>query len=281
MALVLSVLIALLGMAPSLYASQVMGRFVTHGRITTLVAVSIGLGIAIMGEVTFRLVRHRLLEVVCINADEELASMVLQKAGEGERLRVLSALEVVMSTYSGSRAALLMDLPTGILYIAALWFISPAIGLAATVGVILAMLLDLGIGRVMAVFSAQREATRGRIAAPVEHPGALADYIDSGARLGRIGAVRDGMMVAANNVTYCLVIAVGAVLVVNADLPAGTLFGAGLLSSRAASIALRVGGLLAELKRGQPAMEAVVRILREPRPVTTVPNPPVPFSIKA
>jgi hypothetical protein len=200
-----------------------------------------------------------------------LAKQVFARVTEAERPRVLGALEAITSTYSAFRAATLMDVPTGVLYLAALWFISSDIGLAATVCAFVALALELTMSRVSMVASVVRDATRGRL---VNHPPgaaeqetAIVEWMDSGVRLTRGAALREGVIVIANNSAYCFVIAVGALLVVNSTLPASALFGAGLLTSRSVAILLKVGSLRAELKRALPTMESIVRMLRERQPL--------------
>jgi ABC-type protease/lipase transport system fused ATPase/permease subunit len=271
MAAALSVLIALLGLAPAIFASQVMGRFASHGRVATLVTMSIGLVIALAGEMTIRLLRHRLLESVCVPADEDLTKQLFARIAQAERPRVLGALETISGTYSAFRAATVMDVPAGFLYLAALWCVSTQVGLAATFCVLLALTLELGMGRVAAVSTAAREGIRGRILnlpAGTDSEAAITDWMDSGVHVTRGTALREGVMIMSNNSAYCFVIAVGALMVVDSNLPASALFGAGLLTSRAVSILTKIGSLRSELKRALPTMEGIVRLLRERSPQT-------------
>lgn len=266
MAAALSVLIAVLGLAPALYASQVMGRFASHGRLPTLITISIGLAIALIAEMVFRLLRHRLLESVCAPADEELTNQVLARVQEPARPRALGAVEMIAGSYSAFRAATLMDLPAGFLYLAALWCISVEVGLAATICVAVVLGLEMAMGRISAVAAASREGARGRLLKPqgaASQEAAVTEWIDSGVHAARGAAWREGAMVISNNSAYCIVIAVGALLVVNSNLPPSALFGAGLLTSRAVSILTKIGSLRAELKRALPTMESVVRLLGE------------------
>jgi ATP-binding cassette subfamily C protein LapB len=270
MAILLSLVIAVLGLAPSIYASQVMGRYVSHARMATLVTISVGLAIAMIGEFAVRWVRHQLLESAFLAADEDLAEQVFSRLTEAERPMILGSFEVVTTTYSGYRAATVMDLPTGVIYLAALWWISSEIGLAATIAVILVVGMDLAMNRVSAVAGATKDGTRRRLTTaqqPTELKDRLVDWIDSGARLTRVSAAREGVMIIANNSAYCLVIAIGAILVVESNLPSSALFGAGLLTSRAVAIMLKLSGLLAEMKRALPAMETLVRLMRERQPL--------------
>jgi ABC-type bacteriocin/lantibiotic exporter with double-glycine peptidase domain len=269
MATMLSVFIALLGLAPAMFASQVMGRFAAHGRLPTLVTLSIGLAIALIGEITMRLLRHRLLESACLPADEDLTKQLFSRVTQAERPRVLGALETIAGTYSAFRAATLMDVPAGFLYVAALWFVSIEVGLAASFCVIVALLLELGMGRVASVSMASRDGTRNRmlaLPAGAESETAIVDWMDSCVHVTRGSAMRESVMIVSNNSAYCFVIAIGALMVVDANLPASALFGAGLLTSRSVSILSKIAGLHAELKRAQPTMEGIVRLLRERQP---------------
>jgi ATP-binding cassette subfamily C protein LapB len=269
MAVLLSLCIAILGLAPSIYATQIMGRFVTHGRTNTLVAMLIGLAIALLGELLLRVMRFRVLSTIGAEADEELANTLFQRSPQNEQMRGMILLESVSATYSAGRIAALMDLPTAFLYVAALWWISMDIGVGVCLSILLAVLFDLAMGRVGSVASSSGNVARNKVltATSVESRGvAVADWVDSTVRTGQVGTFRDGSISMSNSMVYSIVLTIGAIMVVNQNVGSSALFGAGLLGSRAAAIALRMGGLLTELKRGQPAMEAVVRILNAPIP---------------
>jgi ATP-binding cassette subfamily C protein LapB len=272
-AALLSLGIALLGLAPSIYASQIMGHFVSHGRINTLVALSIGLAIAMFGELLLRVMRFRVLSAVGAEADEELANAVFLHSPENEHMRGMILLESVSATYSAGRIAALMDLPTALLYIAALWWISVDVGNGVCVAIVIAVLFDLAMGRVGSIASAAGNVVRNKVitSTSAESRGeAVANWVDSAIRTGQAGAFREGSISLSNSMVYSVVLTIGAIMVVNDNVGASALFGAGLLGSRAAAIALRMGGLSSELKRGQPAMEAVVRILSTPPPTADV-----------
>jgi ATP-binding cassette subfamily C protein LapB len=268
MAAALSILIAILGLVPSVYAAQVMGRFATHGQMGTLVTMSVGLVVAIMAELTLRWLRHRLLEGVCLAADDTLCVQVVSRAGEDELGRAVGALEMVASTYSAAKIAAFMDVAAVILYLATLWLLSAGIGVAATAVMIIAIGVELAMSRVAMVAGAGRDGARGAIFAAQPGGGvipAMVAWMDRGSTVARVGNVRESAMGATNSLSYAFVLAVGAVMVVDGTLSPGTLFGIGLIASRAVGMALKATSMLAELQRGQPAMEAVIRFLREER----------------
>jgi len=274
MAVALSLFVAILGLMPSVYAAQVMGRFTAHGQMGTLVTMSVGLVFAIVAEVTLRTLRHRLLEGICLTADDSLCIEVVSKAGEGELGRAVGALEMISGAYSASKIAAVMDVAAVILYLLALWLLSASIGVAATAAMIVAIGLEVTLSRISMVAGAGRDRARGAIFA-VPSGGktiaAVISWMDQGAAMARVGNVREGAIGAANSMAYAFVLAVGAVMVVDGTLSPGTLFGIGLISSRAIGMALKVTGVLADLKRAQPAMEAVIRLLHD----NSVPARPV------
>jgi ABC-type bacteriocin/lantibiotic exporter with double-glycine peptidase domain len=268
-AVLLSLCIALLGLTPSIYATQIMGRFVTHGRMSTLVTMLTGLAIALLGELLLRVMRFRVLSAVSAEADEELANALFGRSSEKEQTRAMILLESVSATYSAGRIAALMDIPTAILYIAALWWISADIGAGACIAIVIAVLFDLAMGRISSIASAAGNVVRNRVltSPSVEaRRSVVADWVDSAVRTGQLAAFREGTISMSNSTIYSVVLTIGAIMVVNDDVGSSALFGAGLLGSRAAAIALRMGGLFTDLKRGQPAMEVVVQILSAPQP---------------
>lgn len=268
-AMLLSLCIALLGLAPSIYATQIMGHFVVHGRTSTLVAMLIGLVVALSGELLLRVMRFRVLSTIGAEADEQLAHSLFQRSSENEQMRTMVLLESVSATYSAGRIASLMDLPTAILYVAALWLISVDIGVAVCLSIVVAVLLDLAMSRVGSIAATTGNAARNRVMSSPSADSrgeAVGSWVDLAARTGQVGAIREGSISLSNSMIYSIVLTVGAIMVVDGNVGSSALFGAGLLGSRAAAIALRTGGLFTELKRGQPAMEAVMQILSAPSP---------------
>lgn len=266
-AILLSLCIAVLGLAPSIYATQIMGRFVVHGRTDTLIVMLFGLVVALVGELILRVMRFRVLATIGAEADEELANALFQRSPEAEQTRGMLLLESVSATYSAGRVAALMDLPTAVLYIAALWWIAADIGIGVCLAIVIAVLIDLALGRVTSVAAAAGNVTRNRAVASTSvetRSAAIGDWVDAVVRTGQVSAIREGSISLSNSMIYSVVLTIGAVLVVNDSVGSSALFGAGLLGSRAAAIALRMGGLFSELKRGRPAMEAVVHILNAP-----------------
>ena len=277
MAATLSILIALLGLMPSVYAAQVMGRFTTHGQMGTLVTMSVGLVVAIMAEVTLRSLRHRLLEGVCLTADDTLCVQVVSRANEAELGRAVGALEMVGATYSAAKIAAFMDVAAVILYLGALWLLSPGIGIAATAAMIIAIGVELAMSRIAMVAGAGRDGARGAIFAAQPGGGVIAAmmaWMDRGSTVARVGNARESVMGATNSLSYAFVLAIGAVMVVDGSLSPGTLFGIGLIASRAVGMALKATSMLAELRRGQPAMEAVIRFLRVEHGAESPSRPP-------
>lgn len=270
-AALLSLGIALLGLAPAIYATQIMGPFLAHGRPAALVSLLVGLAIALVGEILLRAMRFRVLASLSVEADDELATAVLQRSSEADHVHGMILLETVFATYSAGRIAAFMDIPTAILYIAALWWISPSIGIGLCIAIIVAVLFDLAMGRINAIASAAGDLTRNKVmsAAPVDSKGSvLIDWLDSSVRTGQIASLREGTMSVSNSMVYSIVLTIGAIMVVNASVSPAVLFGAGLLGSRAAAVTLRIGGLLSALKRGQPAMAGLARILNAPISIT-------------
>ncbi|OAN51522.1 hypothetical protein [Magnetospirillum moscoviense] len=265
LAVALSVVIAILGLMPSVYAAQVMGRFTAHGQMGTLVTLSLGLVLAILAEMGLRTLRHRLLEGICLSADDSLSVEILSRTGEAARGPAIGALEMIAGTYSAAKIAAFMDVAAVVLYLAALWLLSPAVGVAVSAAMVAAIAVELALSRIAAVAGAGRDGARGGIFSATEAGtvlSAVVHWMDQGAAVARVANVRETAMGAANSAAYAFVLAVGAVMVVDGTLSAGTLFGIGLIASRAIGTALKAAGTLNDLKRGQPAMEAVVRFLQ-------------------
>jgi len=278
MAAVLSIFIAILGLMLSVYAAQVMGRFTAHGQMGTLVTLSVGLVVAIAAEVTLRTLRHRLLEGICLTADDTLCVEVMSRVDESALGRAVGALEMVCGTYSAAKIAAFMDVSAVILYLTALWLLSPGIGVAATATMMVAIGVEVTLSRISTVASAGRDGTRGAIfAAPPDGRliAAVIKWMDQGSRMARVCNARESAMGAANGLAYAFVLGVGAVMVVDGTLSPGTLFGIGLISSRAMGMALKATGVWADLRRAQPAMEAVIRFLSESR-TASAPVGPAP-----
>ena len=158
--LVSSFVIAALGLATSIFVIQVLNRFIAHGVNSTLLSLVIGALIAVLFELAFRALRRRL--IVSQNAEEnsklsELAILamlqiqqpVLERISHGQRYELLRGVDAIRAVTMPQTVAAVLDLPFALLFVMALWLLSPMLALvtvvAMAVSLLMAMLVKISV----------------------------------------------------------------------------------------------------------------------------------------
>lgn len=255
----------LLALASPLFVIQVLNRYVTFGVDGTLHTLVIGVLIAIVLEFGFREIRMRLAQGLAIKPDEALAlavfgtitsakSMALDQVPPGVRRQAISGVDAIQQAYNGPNIGTVVDVPFALLFLGALYFLSPVLAFIAS-GFVLAM-LALGL---IAMYTnrgpaaqMQQVAARGNMLV-----GSAIDAADTVRAFNAGGYLRQawqnhirqahelfhkmatsrGMMQSLNQtfvaLTTVCIIGVGATYVVAAELDTGALIGSNILAARA------------------------------------------------
>ena len=255
----------LLALASPLFVIQVLNRYVTFGVDATLRTLVFGVLIAIVLEFGFREIRMRLAQGLAIKPDEALAlavfgtltaakSSALEQVPPGVRRQAINGVDAIQQAYNGPNIGTVVDVPFALLFLGALYFLSPVLALIAS-GFVLAM-LALGMIAMYTnrkpVAEMQQAAARGNMligsAIDASDPvrafnagnylrQAWLQHIRHAHTLFHKVATSRGMMQSLNQtfvaLTTVAIIGAGSTYVVAAELDTGALIGSNILAARA------------------------------------------------
>lgn len=291
-----SILANLLGLASSLYVIQVLNRYVSHGVDATLVTLTVGVVLAILFELGFRWSRMRLAAVASAEPDYQMAVgaygilttaklSALDKVPTGDRREALQGLEQVETAYSAPNLTAIMDLPFALIFVLAIFMISPS--LAGIVLVAIVLVAALGLANQITLRPLAKQigehqsvghgliSTTASTAESVRAFGAgkrlitdWAENLSAVQALRRRFANRQGgiqsLTQSIQGMMSAGVIAFGAVLVVAGDLDVGMMIGANLLAARALQPVTRVAQLSEALVKSKQGKERALALAALP-----------------
>lgn len=286
----------LLALASPLFVIQVLNRYVTFGVDATLRTLVFGVLIAIALEFGFREIRMRLAQGLAIKPDEALAfavfgtitsakSAALDQVPPGLRRQAISGIDAIQQAYNGPNIGTVVDVPFALLFLGALYFLSPVLALIASFFVLLMLLLGM-----VAMYTnrkpaaeMQQAAARGNLligsaldAADTVRAfnagnflrQAWQNHIRQAHALFHKVATSRGMMQSLNQtfvaLTTVAIIGVGATYVVAAELDTGALIGSNILAARALMTVSRYAFLGESFAKARQAMGMAQQIGRLP-----------------
>jgi len=286
----------LLALASPLFVIQVLNRYVTFGVDATLRTLVFGVLIAIVLEFGFREIRMRLAQGLAIKPDEALAlavfgtltaakSSALDQVPPGVRRQAINGVDAIQQAYNGPNIGTVVDVPFALLFLGALYFLSPVLALIAS-GFVLAM---LGLG-LIAMYTnrkpaaeMQQAAARGNmlIGSAIDASDtvrafnagnylrqAWLQHIRHAHALFHKVATSRGMMQSLNQtfvaLTTVAIIGVGATYVVAAELDTGALIGSNILAARALMTVSRYAFLGESFAKARQSMGMAQQIGRLP-----------------
>ena len=286
----------LLALASPLFVIQVLNRYVTFGVDATLRTLVFGVLIAIVLEFGFREIRMRLAQGLAIKPDEALAlavfgtltaakSSALEQVPPGVRRQAINSVDAIQQAYNGPNIGTVVDVPFALLFLGALYFLSPVLALIAS-GFVLAM-LALGMIAMYTnrkpVAEMQQAAARGNmlIGSAIDASDtvrafnagnylrqAWLQHIRHAHTLFHKVATSRGMMQSLNQtfvaLTTVAIIGVGSTYVVAAELDTGALIGSNILAARALMTVSRYAFLGESFAKARQSMGMAQQIGRLP-----------------
>ncbi|CAK0772717.1 Type I secretion system permease/ATPase [Azospirillaceae bacterium] len=147
-----SLIINILGLASSIYVIQVLNRYVSYGVNGTLITLTTGAIIAIVGEFIFRQLRLAVGEDIIGDEDERLSIGLFglsvttrldafEARPIGTRAEILRASERTESAFGPPALAALADLPFSLVYLTGLFLLAPPLAMVtAGFGAVLLLL---------------------------------------------------------------------------------------------------------------------------------------------
>lgn len=285
--LLASLLISFLGLVSSLYSMQLMNRYVTFGIDATLFTLTLGALMALLLEFLLRKARARIELVVCNRAvakaqDQALVAyagaryQLLEQIPVTQRREMLGGLQSIAQVWSPMNLSGVMDAPFAVLYVVAIYLLSPVLaGVVVLVIVAIWLLAARAQGQMRAPTEAMTDAAArvGGVSHFLASGGETLRMFncvpqlrrDWGAANAQQGALRSALQalqvdqqhytIVGTNLLTILVYAVGAVHVVTGRLDIGSLIASSILATRALST-------FARLTQSQELFERAVQAYR-------------------
>ena len=297
--LIASLFANLLALATPLFVIQVLNRYVAHGVNATLITLTSGVLIAVVMEFLFREVRMRLARGVSKSPDQKTAlsgfqiltqakSVALQRIPEGIRREIIIGATAVETTYAPANITVVLDVPFSLLFVGALFFLSPAIdwivvfflAFVFIFGAVMAASLRSGTDALI-----EASGTAGALVSSANREFETVRAFNAGSFLRQAWekqlkktqdlrndiAMRQGFIQSVTQSATALmsvaVIAVGATLVVDGKLDIGAMIGANILAARALQPISRLsqlGGTFAKAQRSLALLAEFSRVPLEP-----------------
>ncbi len=263
-----SFFINILSLASPIFVIQVLNRYVGYGFDGTLITLTVGMLIAGFLSHGFTVVRVRLASAVNVGPDKALATAVLtclsrakmNTLGRISPARIhelMSGIQVVQSGYDASVICSVLDMPFFILFVGAVFFLSPAIALITLLAVACTLLAGwLSMRRGKKLMDSMRNESishRGYLSNAISGAdtvrafgglGFLSNVLDS--QVEKLQTIKRDMVQSGTRaqavlqtlgmLLRVLVYAVGAREVVDGTLSMGGLIGASILSGKALSV---------------------------------------------
>ncbi|MEF2231936.1 MAG: ATP-binding cassette domain-containing protein [Pseudodesulfovibrio sp.] len=295
--IVASFFINILFLASPIFVIQILSRYIGYGFDGTLYTLTIGMLIALVLGMGFGIIRTKMCSIVSEESDHRLQSQVLDglariKAAAMERIPpariqdVLAGPQIIQNAYEASRIASVLDMPFFLLFVLAIFVLSPALAiitLLAVVGTVVAGKLNM---------DKTRKLENGLREESVRHRGSVNSAITGtetvrafhggeylkrlwDEQIGRLMEAKDrivnqrswslSIVQAVNSLLKVAIYAVGAKLVVTGDLSVGALIGASILSAKALQISSSFMQTALQLGMAEDAMRQINEFINLPR----------------
>ena len=256
--------IAIFNLALPLFVMNVLNRYISHGFDGTLITLTVGMLIAVALQYGFRVSRTKMAGPISVGPDMQLSEKVLDilaRARAGALIRIpnnriqelVNGLQTVQAAYDAPSLIAVLDVPFSLLYIAAIFFLSPLLAVIAFAGILTA----LGVGAASLLMT--RKTTKRLQELSTNHRSHVMSAVHSGDtvrafggrsflsriwnnQIKRIAFTRlqlsnrkeqsQSFILTSNLLMSVILYAVGAVYVVTGEMTIGALIGANILASR-------------------------------------------------
>lgn len=287
-----SVFIGLLALGTSLFSMQVYDRVIPTKSEYTLVVLSVGVFISIVIELAMKFARSQVMDFVTVGIDSRLSREIFNQlmrlrvdqipASVGSLASQLRGYEQLRGFYTSSTLFALIDFPLALVFILVIMLVaSPWVALVPFVFGGISILVGLTIRKKMLVQA--RDGAKygnlktGLLVEAVEgvetiKAGAgawkfLSRWISVNARtissdLKMKGATESVGYLAASmqQISYALLVVVGAMLVMQGHMTMGALIASSILSGRILAPILAIPGMLVQHAHAQAALDGLERL---------------------
>ncbi|CCO22142.1 ATP-binding cassette domain-containing protein [Maridesulfovibrio hydrothermalis] len=291
-----SFFINILSLASPIFVIQVLNRYVGYGFDGTLITLTTGMLIAGFLNHGFTVVRVRIASAVNVGPDRVLSEMVLNCLARAKMTtmgripsarihELMGGLQTVQSGYDASVICSVLDMPFFILFVGAVFFLSPVLALitiAAIACTLLAGWLNMRRGkRMMDAMRNESIVHRGNLSNAITGADTVRAFGGRGylsgvfhSQVGKIQQIKRDMVQGGTRgqaslqtlamLLRVLVYAVGAREVVAGSLSMGGLIGASILSGKALSVSASFMKSRSMISQATAMMQSLQEFLRQP-----------------
>ena len=294
-ALLASLIAAILGVGSALYTMQVYDRVVPTGAHSTLIVLSIGIGVAVLLEFLSKQIKSSFIDRATESTDLGLSQLFFERgidlslATRPKTVGTLAAqiknFELVRQFMVTSLFFLWADLPFAIFFLGVIWMIGGQIVIVPLVllplGVLFGLLLRGPIEKNAKLNIQESNKKSGLLIEVLEgietakasgarsfftqRWKALSEVVVVGEfRVKRLSALATNVSQMLQQFSYIGIVTFGAVLVIRGELTMGSLIACTILSGRALGPLSQFPSMLAQAKKSKIAVEALNEIMAFP-----------------
>jgi len=295
--IVASFFVNILFLASPVFVIQILSRYIAYGFDGTLYTLTAGMLIALALGVAFSVVRTRMCSAVSTEPDHKLQAVVLEslsqvKAAALERIpqakvqEVVAGPQIVQSAYEASKIASVLDMPFFILFILAIFMLSPTLAvitlLAVGTTVVVGKMNMNCARRSDNAFREEMVRHRGGVNSAIQGAETVRAFHGGGflhrlwdEQIAKIMHLKENMvqqkswslavMQGLNSLLKVAVYAVGAKQVVMGELTVGALIGASILSAKALQISSSFMQTVLLMGKAEDAMRMINEFVGLPR----------------
>ncbi|MCM2286828.1 MAG: ATP-binding cassette domain-containing protein [Desulfobacula sp.] len=297
--IIATLLITILSLALPLYTIQILNRYVSYGFHGTLITLTMGMLIAILLQLGFRILRTKMACAVNQGPNDQLSLEVLtiitqaksEPLDQFSKPRIqeaLNSVQTIQNSYDAQNLNALMDAPFSLLFIAATYLLSPLLAGVALVSILIGLftgwlsirksqqnseqlLMESSKHRNLNYSAVNALDTVRAFSASIFLHHLWQDQLLKISTLQKKLTVTkelsQTLTLSGSSLTNVLLYAVGASLVVKGDLTVGALIGANILAGRASQNITRLvstGYLLSKAKNAFKEIALMRRLPLEP-----------------
>jgi len=295
--IIASFFVNILFLASPIFVIQILSRYIGYGFDGTLYTLTVGMLIAMALMMGFTVIRTRMCTTISVDSDILLQDAVLDslakiKASAMERIpqakiqEVMAGPQIIQSAYEASRIASVLDMPFFILFILAIFFLSPLLAIITLLAVVTSVIAGrMNINRARKSDGALREEMvrhRGGVNSAITGAETVRAFrggeflrklwdeqvvrvMDLREQVAQQKSWSTSIVQTLSSLLKVSIYAVGAKLVVMGDLTVGSLIGVSILSAKALQISSSFMQTMQMMGKAEDAMRMINEFAGMPR----------------
>tara|TARA_B100000683_G_scaffold275646_1_gene327089 strand:- start:1694 stop:3382 length:1689 start_codon:yes stop_codon:yes gene_type:complete len=304
--LVASLFVNLLFLASPIFVIQILSRYIGYGFDGTLYTLTTGMVIAVVLNVGFSLVRMRMCAALSVEPDmawqtsvhealTKVQYMALHSFSRNKIQQLVAAPRVIQAAFESQRVSAVLDMPFYLIFILAIYLISPLLALITLTATVVSMLTAyVNSSHINKVDEALRKESMGHSSSMLSAINSIESVRIHGAgpflrslwknQYAAIGAIRNSvlhsrswtaaLMQGLSALLKVAIYAVGAKLVVSGSLSVGALIGVSILSAKALHISSGFMQAVQIMGKAKAAQELISEFSQLPHERENASHPP-------